>query len=218
MLETLISLVNEQIDLILQERLGLLTEALGDPPTATPDPVEPSGGGEAPLSPPEAGGLDAGASGGTGAGGGGGGGAPPMDAGMDDAPMGGGEGGAPGGMGDFSSNFGGGGGGGGGGDMENPDGGEEGGEMPPDEPSAPSNPFKDAESVQDRLQVILDTAEKIANETADPQKVLRHVKALIQMGFSEPEKAAKAISDLFNTENPILQQVSKRLALFTFGV
>jgi hypothetical protein len=127
-------------------------------------------------------------------------------------------GGVAGGMGDFSSNFGGGGGSGGmgeeGGDME---GGED-TSSPPENDTLSANPFKDAATIEDRLQVILDSAEEIANTTGDPQTVLKHVKGLIQNGFSEPEKAARAISDLFNTENPVLQQVSKRLALFTFGV
>ena len=212
LLESLIYLVNEQIDIAVKEHF--INEALGDPSSAPPPPADAAA---APLSPPEAGGMgDAGGGPSTGSSGGGG---APMDAGMEDDAGMSPEGGAPSGMGDFSNNFGGGGGGGGGagGEMEGGEGGE--GDAPPEEePSISANPFADAESTEDRLQVILDKAEEIANESADPQKVLKHVKALIQLGFAEPEKAARTISDLFNTENPILQQVSKRLALFTFGV
>lgn len=133
------------------------------------------------------------------------------DPAMDDA--GGDLGGGGGGMGGF-------GGGGGGGGMDfGGEGGEEGAEggEPPPEPQS-FDPFKDSENLEDKLQVILDTAEEIANQTQDPQKVLKALKGMIQNGFENPEKAARAISDLFDTDNPVLQQVSRRLALFTWGV
>lgn len=123
-------------------------------------------------------------------------------------------GGGDAGMGGF-----GGGGGGGmdlGGEGEEGMGGEEGGEPPPEPTSF--DPFKDSKTLEDRLQVILDTAEAIAEQTQDPQKVLKAVKGMIQNGFENPGVAAKAISDLFGTDNPVLQQVSRRLALFTWGV
>lgn len=134
----------------------------------------------------------------------------------DDMGMSGGGSSGANGMSSFSGNFGGGGGGGGGLDT----GGEQGEPgTEENEPSEPSyNPFESAKSLEDRLQVVLNSATELADKTQDPQKVLKHVKGLIQNGFEEPEKAAKVISDLFGTKNPVLQQVSRRLALFTYGI
>lgn len=119
-----------------------------------------------------------------------------------------------GGMGGF------GGGGGGGGDLGGM--GDEGGDLGGEGEAAPEpsshDPFASADSLEDKLQVILDTAEELAAQTQDPQKVLKAVKGMIQNGFENPDKAARAISDLFDTDNPVLQQVSRRLALFTWGV
>lgn len=134
------------------------------------------------------------------------------DPAMDDmgADLGGGGGMGMGGFG---------GGGGGGLDLggEGEEGGEEAGGEPPPPPSS-FDPFKDSKTLEDRLQVILDTATQIADQTQDPQKVLKAVKGMIQNGFQNPATAARAISDLFGTDNPVLQQVSRRLALFTWGV
>lgn len=223
-LEVLTTIIYEEINRVLRESKVLL-EAFGEPPTAPPDTSPPSDEGALPApedpSSSDGGGMSGGST--TGGSGGATGSSPEMGA-ADGAPdgLGGSDGsGVAGGMGDFSGGFGGGGGGGGGSEMDTGDdpdamGGGEGSENPDE--TGEVNPFKDAETLEDRLQVILDTAETLANETADPQKVLKHVKGLIQLGFAEPEKAAKTISDLFDTQNPVLQQVSKRLALFTFGV
>ncbi len=123
-----------------------------------------------------------------------------------------------GGGGDLGGGFGGGGGGGGLSDL----GGDENGGTDGSEENAPPpetfDPFKDSNSLEDRLQVILSTAESIAEQTQDPQKVLKAVKGLIQNGFKNPDQAARAISDLFDTDNPVLQQVSRRLALYTWGI
>lgn len=138
--------------------------------------------------------------------------------GMDD--LGGDAGGDMGGGGGMGGGFGGGGGGGGmdlGGEGEDA-GGAEGMEDEPPEPEPTYNPFKDADTTEDRLQVILDTAESIAAKTQDPQVVLKALKGLIQNGFSQPEEAAKVIADLFDTNNPVLQQVSRRLNLFMTGL
>lgn len=224
-------------NITLNELIALITEStetsyyslLGEAPTPPEPALEDNGpelqdgsGGDMLGSPPASGGGGDIPGGDTGMPPSTGGGDPssdPMAAGGDDAAsmeMGGG-GGDMGGMQGLSGNFGGGGGGGG---MDTGEGGEdpaaEGAAEEPD-PST-YNPFKDAETLEDRLQVVLDTATKIAEETQDPQKVLRHVKGLIQNGFSNPQMASKAISDLFQTENPVLQQVSRRLALFTFGI
>jgi hypothetical protein len=127
-----------------------------------------------------------------------------------------------GGGGGLGGGFGGGGGGGGldfGGDEGGDLGGEEGGEEADEAPPEPTyNPFEDADTIEDRLQVILDTAESIAAETQDPQVVLKNIKGLIQNGFSRPEEAANVIADLFDTNNPVLQQVSRRLKLFITGL
>lgn len=140
----------------------------------------------------------------------------PMDPAMDgedpmDDPMGGGGGGGDLGMGGF-------GGGGGGGGLESLSGEGEGEEGAPPPPPASYDPFKDADTLEDRLRVIMDTAESLSAETQDPQVVLKSIKGLIQNGFSNPEQASKVIADLFSTSNPVLQQVSRRLALFTYGI
>lgn len=138
----------------------------------------------------------------------------------DPSDMGGGIGG--GGGGGLAGSFGGGGGGGGlGGGMDDPMGGSD--EDPQDsedtKPSPiPYHPFKDAKTTEDKLRVILDVSERLATETQDPQKIFKAVKGLIQNGFSKPQAASKIISDLFNTNDPVLQQVSKRLSLFALGL
>ncbi len=221
-------------NITLNELIALITEStetsyyslLGEAPTPPEPAPEDNGpglqdgsGGDMLGSPPASGGDIPGGDAGMPPSTGGGDPSDPMAAGGDDAAsmeMGGGD---MGGMQGLSGNFGGGGGGGGG--MDTGEGGEdpaaEGGAAEEPDPST-YNPFKDAETLEDRLQVVLDTATKIAEETQDPQKVLRHVKGLIQNGFGNPQMASKAISDLFQTENPVLQQVSRRLALFTFGI
>jgi hypothetical protein len=80
------------------------------------------------------------------------------------------------------------------------------------------DPFKDSNSLEDRLQVILSTAESIAEQTQDPQKVLKAVKGLIQNGFKNPDQAARAISDLFDTDNPVVSQskTTKSFSSFNF--
>lgn len=203
---------------------GSLKEAPEPPPPAPEAPTEPndapapamgepSDGMAGAEMPDASGGMDPAAAGGDM--GGGGSGEMPADGedpAMDDA------GGDMGGGGDMMGGFGGGGGGGmdlGGG--EDGEGGGE-GETADNPPPSSFNPFEDAESLEDKLQVILDTAEEIAEKTQDPQKVLKAVKGLIQNGFENPDQAARAISDLFDTNNPVLQQVSRRLALFTYGV
>lgn len=135
--------------------------------------------------------------------------------GGDDAGMGGMD--ASGGMGDFSGGFGGGGGGGSGGDGFGDD-SDSSSDSSGQENFSSSNPFNGVESAEDKIKIIMSTAEDIAKQTQNPQIVLKHVKGLIQNGFSNPDKAAVLISDLFNTENPVLQQVSRRLALFTNGI
>lgn len=121
-----------------------------------------------------------------------------------------------GGVAGLSGGFGGGGMGGGGGGESMSDGDSP--QPTETEPVSTANPFSDANSAEERLQVILTSAEDLANQTQDPQVIFKHIKGLIQNGFAEPEKAAKVIADLFDTENPVLQQVSRRLALFTYGI
>jgi hypothetical protein len=115
--------------------------------------------------------------------------------------------------------FGGGGGGGGlGGSDDMSDDSDDSGTEEKAPSPIPYHPFKDANTTQDRLQVILDVAEGLAGQTQDPQKIFKAVKGLIQNGFSRPQEASKIISDLFNTEDPVLQQVSKRLSLYALGL
>lgn len=139
------------------------------------------------------------------------------EADLDDMEMGGDE---AGGDDSLFGGFGGGGGGGGGlglggdGDLSGDD-NKEG--TPPPKP-IDYNPFKDAHTLEDRLRVVLDTAESLSSSTQNPQVVLKTIKGMIQNGFDKPEKAAKAISDLFDTNNPVLQQVSRRLAFYTWGI
>jgi len=182
--------------------------AAGDPGGSTSDPGAALGAdGAAPTGAPGGdAGMDPAAGGDPGA-------DPTDPAGGDMGDMGGGGGGGLGG------GFGGGG-GGGGMDMGGDDagGGAEGMEDEPPEPEPSYNPFKDAATAEDRLQVILDTAESIADKTQDPQVVLKAIKGLIQNGFARPEEAAKVIADLFDTNNPVLQQVSRRLNLFMVGI
>lgn len=124
-----------------------------------------------------------------------------------------------GGGGSIGGSFGGGGGGGGlgGSDDMSDDSDDSSAEEKAPSP-IPYHPFKDANTTQDRLQVILDVAEGLAGQTQDPQKIFKAVKGLIQNGFSRPQEASKIISDLFNTEDPVLQQVSKRLSLYALGL
>ena len=152
-----------------------------------------------------------------GAGGAGPTGAPGTDSGNpEDAPEGDDLGDGSDSGGGLGSGFGGG--GGGGGDMGLDDSGSDDSGGGPPTPEPTYDPFKDAKTPEERLNVILDTAENIASTTQDPQKVLKAVKGLIQNGFAEPEKAASIIAQLFDTDNPVLQQVSRRLALFLDGV
>lgn len=133
--------------------------------------------------------------------------------------------GADGGISDFSGGFGGGSGGGGGlgGDADsfssgNNDDDDGEGDNSGQENFSSANPFAGITKTEDKLNIILSTAEDIAKQTQNPQVVLKHVKGLIQSGFSEPDKASILIANLFDTENPVLQQVSRRLALFTTGL
>lgn len=200
----------------------------GPPPSGDDAPVDASPEFGEPMAMPAPGGqtsdmgdaLGGGGAAPTGAPGGsaGGSGGAPMDGeadlGGEEGDLGGDVGGGDAGMG---GGFGGGGGGGGGMDFgDDAEGGED-GEAGPAAPEPSYDPFKDATTVSDRLQVIIDTAEEIASQTQDPQKVLKTVKGLIQNGFSRPDEAAKSIADLFDTNNPVLQQVSRRLALFMTG-
>lgn len=170
-------------------------------------------GGAGPTGAPGDGNLGSGDTGAAGAGGGAG---SPEDATGGDTDIGGDSGGGMGGGG-LGSGFGGGGGGGGDSGLGSDD-SDAGGDSGPAQPEASYNPFKDAHSVEDKLSVIMDTAQGIADTTQDPQKVLKAVKGLIQNGFANPQQAAVAISQLFDTDNPVLQQVSRRLALFMDGI
>lgn len=220
LLNEAIASINHLISLVLEEQYQIF-EAPGDPLANDPSSATLDSGGDA----TSLGGGDLSADSGM----------SPTDAastssssvspggpdalGGDDASMGG-MGGmdASGGMGDFSGGFGGGGGGGAGEGFGGDGGGDSSSGEPGQENFSSSNPFSGVESAEDKLKIIMSTAEDIAKQTQNPQIVLKHVKGLIQNGFSEPDKAAVLISDLFNTENPVLQQVSRRLALFTNGI
>lgn len=224
--EAISFIIDEEIDLLVNKSDNLDEEGIlpdkpgGPPPDGNTAPVDASPDmGEPAANPAPAGQTsDMGdALGGGGAAPTGAPGAPENDLdgdGMDDsgAPdMGGGDAGGLGG------GFGGGG-GGGGMDFGGEEGGEAGDTGGPAPPEPTFNPFEGATTPEEKLQVILDTAESIAETTQDPQKVLKSVKGLIQNGFANPEAAAKVIADLFDTNNPVLQQVSRRLSLFMTGV
>jgi len=210
---------------------GILPDKNPPPPDPTNQNAPPSGDSSPVDASPDFGEpMTAGAPGGStsdmgaamGAGGAGPTGAPGGDLGSpDDAPegddAGGGDSGGMGDSGGLGSGFGGGGGGGGDMGLDDSDSGDSGG-VDSSSPEPTYDPFKDATTPEERLQVILDTAQGIAETTQDPQKVLKAVKGLIQNGFAEPQKAAAVISQLFDTDNPVLQQVSRRLALFIDGI
>lgn len=219
---TPVKLKEGQQDLIGEE--GILPDKAppppapgGPPPAGDTAPVDAPGMGGPQSAPMPAGdvSMDPGAGTLNAPGGDAGGGAPgeeppPMDdAGGPPPDMDGGGG--------IGGGFGGGGGGGGGMDDMGGDEAEDSDMGDKPEPSS-INPFEGAETTGDRLNVILTKAEELAQTTQDPHIILKDVKGLIQNGFSKPQEAAGLIADLFDTETPVLQQVSRLLAQYALGI
>lgn len=223
LLQEIIENINQLVDLVFEEKTyGLLSEADVEPSltqNTDSDTVESDAAmadiGGSSASPPSSSAPSSSSSSSSFPGSSG----PDVDAGItgdiDGAPATGG--GDSGGMSDFSGGFGGGGGGGGGdlGDSSGADG--DGSASDGQENFSTVNPFDGVTSADDKLKIIMSTAEDIAKQTQDPQIVLKHIKGLIQSGFSDPSQANMIIADLFNSEHPVLKQVSRRLALFVSG-
>jgi hypothetical protein len=128
------------------------------------------------------------------------------------------EGGDEAGMDLGGGGFGGGGGSGGGFDFGGDEGdGDEETDTEEEEPSKPPPSAEDYGPPADPVQSTVEIAVNMLEETGDDQEVLNAVKASIQQNFADFNEAAPVIQQLWDTDNPILKVVARKLLLFIHG-
>jgi hypothetical protein len=139
------------------------------------------------------------------------------DLGGAEGDLAGDEGEGGGDLGGGGGGFGGGFGGGGGGFGDDGDLGADGdGEVEEEDTASTFGP-EDLEAPEDPVAEIVSQAISQLGDTREPQKILRQIKASIQRHFSDAEEAAPVIKSLWDTEDPTLRDVARRLLLFIKG-
>lgn len=115
-----------------------------------------------------------------------------------------------------SFGVGGGGGGGfdfGGGDKDDKDKSEKKDKEKEDKPKSPESMALPA----DPVQATIDVATSMLDQTSDDAVILNAVKASIQHNFENFDDATPVIEQLWDTENPVLKIVARKLLLFISG-
>jgi hypothetical protein len=88
-----------------------------------------------------------------------------------------------------------------------------------DEPGQEPTSLEPGETLipDDPVQTVLDQAFELSQQTGDDQLILNTVKSSIQDYFSDFEEAAPVVQSLWQTEDPILRVVARKLLLFIKG-